>query len=92
VSHHPGSGLLPAPRAAAWPAGAAALAGVALWAGAPLPAVAAAAGAFAIGFAAACALDLWRARRAFSAAPVTLQRRLPAALALVNQHQILPHR
>lgn len=82
MSPHPGGGLLPAPRAAAWPLGAAALAGAALVAGAPLPAVAAAAGAFALGFVAACALDLWRAHRAFQAAPVTLQRRLPAALAL----------
>lgn len=82
MTKHPGGGLLPAPRAVAGFAGAAVLAVLALAAGASVAAMAAATGAFATVFLAACVLDLWRAARAFRAAPVQLQRRLPAALAL----------
>ena len=75
---------LPVPTALAvalW-SGAAALAALALLLGAPLQAVAVACGAVAGGLLVVCAVDIARAARAWSAAPLQLTRRLPAALAL----------
>lgn len=80
---------LPAPRfIAAWGAGAA-LAALALLAGVPQAAVGGAAVAAGLALLAAAALDLHAEQRAWRAAPVTLQRRLPAALAIGVEHTLV---
>ncbi len=77
-----GLGLLPTPRCERLLTGAALLAATALLGGVPLAVVGLASAAFAFAFVAATAIDITRAHRAWRAAPLQLQRRLPAALAL----------
>ncbi len=80
---------LPSARSGWFWLGAAVLATAALLAGVPLQTVTAAAGTFALLYAATAALDLARALRAWRAAPLALQRRLPAALALGVKHELV---
>lgn len=79
---------LPGRRFAALWAGGAAVAALALLAGVPQPLAGTAAGAWALLLVAAAAVDLWREHRAWRAAPVTLQRRLPAALAIGVEREL----
>lgn len=73
--------------AALWAAGAA-VAAVALMAGAPQRAVGGAAAAWALALVLAGGIDLWRESSAWRRAPVALQRRLPAALAIGVEREL----